>query len=127
MANILSKGGSIVDSNDKLRVRLQQILEDALEDNHIINECFMDLGLFFEDQKIPVAALIDMWTELNNLDEDIIDGINIVHELDNRHLVNLVVTRYISQSFNYGYSFKLRFLIPYHIESQLSVGLIVRL
>jgi hypothetical protein len=37
-----------------------------------------------------------MWIELNNLDDDDIDGMNIVHELDNLHLVNLVVERYIS-------------------------------
>ncbi|KAI5414215.1 hypothetical protein KIW84_058379 [Lathyrus oleraceus] len=47
---------------------LQQSL-DILED---INqkECFMDMGLFPEDQRIPVTFLIDMWEELHNLDED---------------------------------------------------------
>lgn len=96
MVNMLSKGGSIVDSNDELRDRLQKVLENALQDNHIIKECFMDLGLFFEDKKIPVAALIDMWTELYDLDDDDIKGMNIVHKLTNRHLVKLVVSRYIN-------------------------------
>jgi hypothetical protein len=96
MVNLLSKGRSIVDSNDELRKCLQNVLEDALEGNSIIKECFMDLGLFFEDKKIPVAALIDMWTELNGQDDDNVDGMNLVHELDNLHLVNLVVSRYIN-------------------------------
>jgi len=96
MLNLLSKGRSIVDSNDELRNHLQIFLEDALKDNSIIKECFMDLGLFFEDKKIPVAALIDIWTELNSLDDDNVDGMNLVHELDNLHLVNLVVSRYIN-------------------------------
>jgi hypothetical protein len=56
----------------------------------------MDLGLFFEDKKIPVAALNDMWTELYDLDEDNIKGMNIVHKLANQHLVKLVVSRYIN-------------------------------
>jgi hypothetical protein len=69
----------------------------------------MDLGLFFQDKEIPVAALIDMWTELNNLDDDNIEGMIFVHELDNLHLVNLAVSRYISyfHSFNYSYNFKI--------------------
>jgi hypothetical protein len=71
------------------------------------------LGLFFQDKEIPVAALIDMWTELNNLDDDNIEGMIFVHELDNLHLVNLAVSRYIAylHSFNYSYNFKLILLI----------------
>jgi len=95
MVNMLSEGGSIVDSNDELRDRLQKVLENALQDNHI-KECFMDLGLFFEDKKIPVAAVIDMWTELYDLDDDDIKGMNIVHKLANRHWVKLVISRYIN-------------------------------
>ncbi|XP_045786283.1 probable disease resistance protein At5g66900 [Trifolium pratense] len=93
MVKLLSKGRSIVHSNKKLLNRLQKVLEDALEDNPIIKECFMDLGLFFEDKEIPVAALIDMWTELYNLDDDNIEGMNFVHDLDNLHLVNLAISR----------------------------------
>ena len=95
MVNLLSEGRSIVDSNDELRKRLQKFLEDALKGNSNIKKCFMDLGLFFQDKKIPVAALIDIWIELNDLVDDDIDAMNIVHELDNLNLVNLVVARYI--------------------------------
>lgn len=96
MVKLLSKGHSIACSNPNLLNLLQKNLEDALENNPIIKECFMDLGLFFEEKKIPVAALIDMWTELNDLDDDNIDGMNFVHELDNMNLANIVVARYIN-------------------------------
>jgi hypothetical protein len=113
MVKLLSKGRSIVESNNDLLNRLQKVLEDALDGNPVIKKCFMDLGLFFQDKEIPVAALIDMWTELYDLDDDNIEGINFVHELDNLHLVNLAVSRYIAylHSFNYSYNFKLILLI----------------
>ncbi|XP_058766132.1 probable disease resistance protein At5g66900 isoform X2 [Vicia villosa] len=93
---LLSKGHSIAYSNPDLLNYLQKYLEDTLENNPIIKDCFMDLGLFFQDKNIPVSALIDMWTELNDLDDDSIDGMNFVHELDNMHLANLVVARKVT-------------------------------
>lgn len=87
---------SILESSDTdLPYHLQQSL-DILEDKFSINEkeCFMDLGLFPEDQRIPVAALIDMWAELYNLDEDGRNAMTIVHDLTTRNLINLMVTRY---------------------------------
>lgn len=92
MKRLLSEGRSIlVSTSDDLLNRLQKVLDDVLEDKPIIKECFMDLGLFPQDQMVPVAPLLDMWTELNQLDDG---GMNIVRELNNLNLVNLVVTRY---------------------------------
>jgi len=54
----------------------------------------MDLGSFPEDQRIPATTLIDMWAELYNLDED--DAIANLHELSDRNLIEVVVTRYDS-------------------------------
>ncbi len=54
----------------------------------------MDLGSFPEDQRIPVPALIDMWAELYEPDEDCINAIANLHELTTRNLANLVRTRY---------------------------------
>jgi len=84
-------------SNPDLLFRLQQSL-DILENKFSINEkeCFMDLGLFPEDQRIPVAALIDMWAELYNLNEDGSNAMSIVHDLATRNLINVIVTRYMS-------------------------------
>jgi hypothetical protein len=74
-----------------LLCHLQQSL-DSLED---INkkECFMDLGLFPDDQRIPVTALIDMWAALYNLGEDGKNAMAIVHDLNTRNLINVIATR----------------------------------
>ena len=90
----LSEGESIVNSEDELRNCLQSSL-DALDDKDImLKECFMDLGSFPEDQKIPATALIDMWAELHKLDKDGIYAISNLQKLCSRNLLNLVVTRY---------------------------------
>ena len=87
-----STGRSILDSDSDLLICLQESL-DFLDDE-VIKKCFLDLGLFPEDQRIPVAALIDMWAELYELDEDGIDAIANLHEITSRNLASLVVTRY---------------------------------
>ena len=88
-----SQGQSIFYSNNDLLTCLQKSL-DVLEDEPIIKECFMDLGLFPEDQRIPVAALVDMWAELYKLDNKGIDAMAIINKLTNRNLANVIVTRY---------------------------------
>ena len=96
----LSKGHPIVESHTEMLAIFKKYLDDGLEDKPIIKECFMDLSLFPEDQKIPVSALIDIWTEQQhklggdleqrqNLKEA--DAVNIVYDLTDRHLANLVV------------------------------------
>ncbi|WJX55439.1 hypothetical protein P8452_41207 [Trifolium repens] len=77
-----------------LLCHLQQSL-DSLED---INkkECFMDLGLFPEDQRIPVTVLIDMWSALYNLDEDGTKAMAIVHDLNTRNLINVTSRRKVA-------------------------------
>jgi hypothetical protein len=56
-------------------------------------ECFMDLGLFPDDQRIPVTVLVDMWRELYNLDEDGTKAMAIVHDLNTRNLINVTARR----------------------------------
>ncbi|KAL2333611.1 hypothetical protein Fmac_014824 [Flemingia macrophylla] len=92
MVEELSQGHSILDSNSELLTYLQKIL-DVLEDNTLIKECFMDLGLFPEDQRIPVTALIDMWAELYGLDNDGIEAMTIINKLDSMNLVNVIIAR----------------------------------
>ncbi|RHN54077.1 hypothetical protein MtrunA17_Chr5g0402751 [Medicago truncatula] len=58
---------SILESNRKDLLCLQQSF-DISED--IDKECFMDMGLFPEDQRIPVTVLIDMWAVLHDFNED---------------------------------------------------------
>ncbi|CAL5197668.1 unnamed protein product [Lathyrus oleraceus] len=100
----LSLGCSILDSNTELLTRLQKIL-DVLEDNPINKECFMDLALFLEDQRIPVAALIDIWAELYGLDDAGIEAMNIIKKLDSMNLANLLIARKnASDTENYYYN-----------------------
>ncbi|KAI4314931.1 hypothetical protein L6164_027791 [Bauhinia variegata] len=58
-----------------------------------LKECFKDLGLFPEDQRIPVAALIDMWTELYELDDCGTRAMLIVKKLANSNLADVLVTK----------------------------------
>ena len=78
----------------KLLDHLQKSLEFP-KDKFTIKECFMDLGSFPEDQRIPIAALIDMWAELYELDEGGIHAIANLHELTTRNLASLVMSRYV--------------------------------
>ncbi|CAJ1942725.1 unnamed protein product [Sphenostylis stenocarpa] len=100
----LSHGNSILDSNTELLTYLLKIL-DVLEDNRVIKECFMDLSLFPEDQRIPVTALIDMWAELYGLDNDGIEAMVIINKLDSMNLANVLVARKnTSDTDNYYYN-----------------------
>ncbi|KAH7851392.1 hypothetical protein Vadar_010896 [Vaccinium darrowii] len=78
------------ESNNEILIRLQTSLSSLEE---MYKECYLDLASFPEDQRIPATALIDMWVELYNLDEDGVDAIAILHELSMRCLVDQVVTR----------------------------------
>ena len=88
-----SDGQFFFNSDTKLLDNLQKSLEFP-DDKVNIKNCFVDLGSFPEDQRIPAAALIDMWAELCELDEDGIHAIAILEELTNRNLARLVMARY---------------------------------
>nr|POF20208.1 putative disease resistance protein [Quercus suber] len=87
-----SDGQFYFSSDTELLGHLQKSLEFS-DDKVIIKECFMDLGSFPEDQRIPATALIDMWAELYKLDEDGIRGISNLQELNMRNLASLVMAR----------------------------------
>ncbi|KAJ9669992.1 hypothetical protein PVL29_026515 [Vitis rotundifolia] len=89
----LSEGPSIVDSETDLRKCLQSSLDALNDEDVMLKECFMDLGSFPEDQKIPATALIDMWAELYNLDKDGVHAIANLHKLSSQSLLNLAVAR----------------------------------
>ncbi|KAK1588713.1 hypothetical protein Q3G72_026312 [Acer saccharum] len=77
-------------SGTELLVCLQSSL-DALDEE--VKECYLDLGSFPEDQRIPITALIDMWMELYECVEDGLSAITKLHKLSNRNLVNLFIAR----------------------------------
>ncbi|KAK7331123.1 hypothetical protein VNO77_25337 [Canavalia gladiata] len=121
----LSKGHSVV-TNDDLRDALQKCLDDALEDEHksIVKKCFMDLSLFPDNQETPVAALIDMWTELFEPDdvhihEGNINGMNNIHELYNLHLINHIVARQMSS--DEGNYYNHHFLVQHDLLREISI------
>ncbi|KAL9326988.1 hypothetical protein ACSQ67_007633 [Phaseolus vulgaris] len=100
----LSHGNSILNCNTELLTYLPKIL-DVLEDDRVIKECFMDLGLFPQDQRIPVTALIDMWTELYGLDNDGIEAMEIINKLHSMNLANVCIARKnTSDTDNYYYN-----------------------
>ncbi|XP_028769740.1 probable disease resistance protein At4g33300 [Neltuma alba] len=77
--------GSILDSHEVLLAQLQNCLHQLVDETH--RECFMDLGLFPEDEKIPMTSLIDMWIELYNLDERGICAMAVIRKLTTLSLV----------------------------------------
>ena len=87
----LSEGQSIFDSAGKRVLDCLQLSLTSLDGKQ--KECFMDLGSFPEDQKIPVTTLIDMWAELYKLDKNGVQAISNLHKLSLQNLLKLVVTR----------------------------------
>ncbi|CAE5978346.1 unnamed protein product [Arabidopsis arenosa] len=51
-------------------------------------ECFLDLGAFPEDKKIPLDVIINMWVELHDLDEE--TAFSILLDLSDKNLLTLV-------------------------------------
>ncbi|KAE8672657.1 pentatricopeptide repeat-containing protein [Hibiscus syriacus] len=94
-AKQLCKGLSILHSNADLLAYLESSL-DTLDTQSGIKDCYLDFGSFPEDHQIPAAALIDMWAELYELDED--DAIINLNKLSDRNLINLVLIRKDDQS-----------------------------
>ncbi|KAM0068132.1 putative powdery mildew resistance protein, RPW8 [Helianthus debilis subsp. tardiflorus] len=88
-----SRGQSILESHDELLCCLQTSI-DALDE--VCKKCFLDLGLFPEDCQIPGMALLDMWVELYELDDEgTLAGENL-YDLKLRNLINLVPIRKVA-------------------------------
>ncbi|CAB4317858.1 unnamed protein product [Prunus armeniaca] len=88
----LSKGSSILEADRKLLVYLKSCLDDLDKGMTTVKDCFIDLGVFPQDQIIPVTALLDMWAESYEGAEDFMSIANL-YELTTRNLASLVVTR----------------------------------
>ncbi|KFK28371.1 hypothetical protein AALP_AA8G506700 [Arabis alpina] len=57
-----SEGEKILDNHHPTVLECLQPSFNALESN--LKECFLDMGLFLEDQKIRASVIIDIWMEL---------------------------------------------------------------
>ncbi|XP_042411931.1 probable disease resistance protein At5g04720 [Zingiber officinale] len=84
--NKLARGESICESHEnKLLERMASSIEFL---SGKVRECFLDLGSFPEDKRIPLDVLINMWMELHDLDEE--DAFAILVELSNKNLLTLL-------------------------------------
>ncbi|XP_010270809.1 PREDICTED: putative disease resistance protein At5g47280 [Nelumbo nucifera] len=103
------------DMNKEILNRLATSLD--FEDD-TVRECFLDFGSFPEDQRIPVSVLIDMWTELYELDGD--DAYVNLLELHTRNLLNLVGTTGQDVSELFGY-FNKQYVVQHDLLRDLAI------
>jgi len=88
-AKKLSKGQPILAFSADVLTCLQKSFDDL---DPKVAECFRDLSLFPEAQRIPAAALVDIWAELRDEDDD--SAMENIYELVKRNMADIVVTRY---------------------------------
>ncbi|KVH98342.1 probable disease resistance protein At4g33300 [Cynara cardunculus var. scolymus] len=84
--NRLSRAQPICDSHETELLNRMKLSIDYLSDK--VRDCFLDLGSFPEDKKIPLDVLINIWTELHDIDEA--DAFAIIVELSSKNLLTLV-------------------------------------
>lgn len=84
--NRLSRGQPICESHEIQLLERMKLSIDYLPEK--VRECFMDLGSFPEDKKIPLDVLINIWVELHDIDEE--EAFAILVELSDKNLLNLV-------------------------------------
>ncbi|KAL7584409.1 hypothetical protein Lser_V15G46310 [Lactuca serriola] len=95
MLGKLSQGRLVLDLHKDVLIGLERSF-DALDDE--FKECFLDLGLFPEDQRIPVSTLLNMWVHLYNHDDDGVDTMDTILELSYRNLVDLMAKGFRNDS-----------------------------
>ncbi|XP_071733258.1 probable disease resistance protein At4g33300 [Rutidosis leptorrhynchoides] len=82
----LSKAQPICDSHESELLNRMKLSVDCLTEK--VRDCFLDLGAFPEDKKIPLDVLVNIWTELHDIDEE--EAFVILVELSNKNLITLV-------------------------------------
>ncbi|KAJ9552591.1 hypothetical protein OSB04_016636 [Centaurea solstitialis] len=104
MLKRLSEGTqSVLDLDKSIPLCLERSL-DALENEPAIKQCYMDLGLFPEDQKIAATTLMDMWVHLYKHDDKGLETINQLTELSSKNLATqLQISEDESQPQIFGY------------------------
>nr|XP_016447307.1 PREDICTED: probable disease resistance protein At4g33300 [Nicotiana tabacum] len=84
--NRLSQSQPVCESHELQLLERMKLSIDCLPDK--VRECFLDLGAFPEDKRIPLDVLINMWVELHDIDEE--EAFHILVELSDKNLLNLV-------------------------------------
>ncbi|PON99183.1 Powdery mildew resistance protein [Trema orientale] len=84
--NRLSRGEPICESHESHLLERMEMSVNFLSEK--VKQCFLDLGAFPEDKKIPLDVLINMWVELHDIDGE--EAFAILVELANKNLLTLV-------------------------------------
>ncbi|KAL3617816.1 DNA-binding transcription factor adr1 [Castilleja foliolosa] len=84
--NRLSRGQPVCESHEVQLLERMKLSIDYLSEKE--RECFLDLGAFPEDKRIPLDILLNMWVELHDIDED--DAFAVLVQLSDKNLLTLV-------------------------------------
>ncbi|KAK6160752.1 hypothetical protein DH2020_004133 [Rehmannia glutinosa] len=84
--NRLSRGQPLCESHEVQLLERMKLSIDYLSERE--RECFMDLGAFPEDKRIPLDILINMWVELHDIDEE--EAFAVLVQLSDKNLLTLV-------------------------------------
>ncbi|CAA2957769.1 probable disease resistance At4g33300 [Olea europaea subsp. europaea] len=82
----LSRSQPLCESHEVQLLERMKLSIDSLRDK--VRDCFLDLGAFPEDKKIPLDILINMWMELHDIEEK--EAFAILVELSDKNLLTLV-------------------------------------
>ncbi|KAG5543371.1 hypothetical protein RHGRI_016187 [Rhododendron griersonianum] len=82
----LSRSQPICESHEIQLLERMKLSIDMLAQK--VRECFLDLGSFPEDKKIPIDILFNIWVELHDIDEQ--EAFAILIELSDKNLLTLV-------------------------------------
>ncbi|KAG8377655.1 hypothetical protein BUALT_Bualt08G0055500 [Buddleja alternifolia] len=84
--NRLSRGQPFCESHEVQLLERMKLSIDYLSERE--RECFLDLGAFPEDKKIPLDILINMWVELHDIHEE--EAFAVLVDLSEKNLLTLV-------------------------------------
>ncbi|KAI3750276.1 hypothetical protein L2E82_20910 [Cichorium intybus] len=92
LKNLSDGQKSVLDLDESIPLCLARSL-DVFKEESVIKQCFLDLGLFPEDQKIAATMLMDMWVHLYKDDVDGLATMNHLFELSYKNLATLLPIR----------------------------------
>ncbi|XP_047937943.1 probable disease resistance protein At4g33300 [Salvia hispanica] len=82
----LSRGQPLCESHEvQLLERMKMSIDNLSETERM---CFLDLGAFPEDKRIPLHILISMWVELHDIPEE--EAFAVLVQLSDKNLLTLV-------------------------------------
>ncbi|KAH6834544.1 ADR1-like 1 [Perilla frutescens var. hirtella] len=82
----LSRGQPLCESHEvQLLERMKMSIDNLSETER---KCFLDLGAFPEDKRIPLHILINMWVELHDIPEE--EAFAVLVQLSDKNLLTLV-------------------------------------